>query len=391
MNGILMNLVFAMLHVFFVYPEKQINPEEGVRATQHDIGDPFLQKHVLWENGENGIAAYFVYGLLVTKEGTVLAVSEARIHDGTDDGAHHIVMKRSTDMGNSFSASQTIIESMAGQSWANPTLLQDRESGTVFLFYALNLENHRSKVFFIRSDDDGASWQTPTEVTALFEGAGNGWTFHLPGPGHGIQTTGGRLLVPVWHRKSISHSPLERAYGVSCLMSDDGGLTWRSGGNTPVGELNESQLVEQEDGSLLLVGRTYSRDGDSWQGKVYSTDGGETWSAEVEYDHGLTGRVCDIGLTRQSFQPNIILASQPADVNRRADLTVRASMNEGRTWPVHRTLETGPSTYSDLAVLPDNMMLCLYGHGQGDLKNMPASVSLARFNNAWLFEQSNKH
>jgi len=363
----------------------------GLPTTQCGAEDPLLAKHVLWENGENDIAAYFVYGLLVTEEGTVLVASEARIHDGTDDGAHHIVVKRSTDSGRNFSASRIVVESVNGQSWANPTLLQDRHTGTVFLFYALNLENQHSRVFFVRSDDDGASWQPPREVTELFEGNPNGWTFHLPGPGHGIQTTDGRLLVPIWHRKSISNPPLERAYGVNCIFSDDGGLTWKSGGNTPVGELNESQLVERGDGSLLLVGRTYSRDGDSWQGKVYSTDSGETWTAEMEYDHGLTGRVCDIGLTRQSFQPNIILASQPADVNRRADLTVRASMDEGRTWPIHRILETGPSTYSDLAILPDNTVLCLYGHGQGGLKNMPASVSLARFNHAWLFEQSDKH
>ncbi|MFC3196805.1 exo-alpha-sialidase [Parapedobacter deserti] len=358
---------------------------------KRDISAPILQKQVLWENGENGIAAYFVYGLLVTEKGNVLVASEGRIHDGTDDGAHHIVVRRSTDMAKSFSDSEIVVESVAGQSWANPTLMQDRNTGAVFLFYALNSNNSHSRVFFIRSDDDGASWLPPTEVTELFADNPHGWTFHLPGPGHGIQTTGGRLLVPIWHRKRISHAPLARAYGVNCIFSDDGGITWKVGGDTPVGELNESQLVEREDGSLLLIGRTYSMENSSWQAKVYSTDGGETWSSELEYDHGLTGRVCDIGLIRKSFQPNVILVSQPSDVKRRAELIIRMSADDGRSWPIQRILQTGPSTYSDLAVLPDGTVLCLYGHGQGDLKNMPAAVSLARFNTAWLTEESKAH
>jgi len=44
----------------------------------------------------------------------------------------------------------------------------------------------------------------------------------------------------------------------------------------------------------------------------------------------------------------------------RNDLAIRASYDEGKTWPVARRLHKGGSAYSDLAVLPDGSICCLY-------------------------------
>ena len=52
------------------------------------------------------------------------------------------------------------------------------------------------------------------------------------------------------------------------------------------------------------------------------------------------------------------------------------SRDDGRTWPVLRELDAGPSAYSDLAVLADGTVLCLY-----EAKN---DIRMARFNRAWL-------
>ncbi len=49
---------------------------------------------------------------------------------------------------------------------------------------------------------------------------------------------------------------------------------------------------------------------------MVSRDKGQSWSAPIMYDKGLTGAVCDIGLTRYAFKPNIILVSQPADLKK---------------------------------------------------------------------------
>ncbi len=134
--------------------------------------------------------AHFVYGLTVTDKGSILAFAEARIDKSSDDGAHHLVLKRSTDKGRSFSPSAIVVESKEGQSWTNPTVVQDRETNEIFLFYALNHNNVSTQVFFKSSTDDGLSWSDAREITSLFVENAHGWTFHLPGPGHGIQLQG---------------------------------------------------------------------------------------------------------------------------------------------------------------------------------------------------------
>lgn len=63
-----------------------------------------------------------------------------------------------------------------------------------------------------------------------------------------------------------------------------------------------------------------------------------------------------------------LLAAEP--------LSIKLSRDDGKTWPMNNTLESGPSAYSDLAVLPDGTILCLY---EGDNK-----MVCARFNLDWL-------
>ena len=70
----------------------------------------------------------------------------------------------------------------------------------------------------------------------------------------------------------------------------------------------------------------------------------------------------------------------------RRDVTIHLSRDDGKTWPVSRTLQPGPSAYSDLAVLPDGTVLCFYESGT-DMPKIKrkrdwayASLTLARFN-----------
>ena len=47
-------------------------------------------------------------------------------------------------------------------------------------------------------------------------------------------------------------------------------------------------------------------------------------------------------------------------------MTVRASFDEGLTWLRSLVLHTGPSAYSDLAVLANGHVACLYEGGPED-------------------------
>src|SRR5258708_6467269 len=75
------------------------------------------------------------------------------------------------------------------------------------------------------------------------------------GPGIGIQMRNGRLVVPTYE-------------GV--IFSDDHGKNWKAGGKT-TGPVNESQVIELADGSLMLNTRSHPN-----RTVVLSRDGGET-------------------------------------------------------------------------------------------------------------------
>lgn len=66
----------------------------------------------------------------------------------------------------------------------------------------------------------------------------------------------------------------------------------------------------------------------------------------------------------------------PAARGKRENLSIKLSRDDGATWPVSRTLDAGPSAYSDLAVLPDGTVICLYEKG--------ADIAAARFPLGWI-------
>ena len=45
------------------------------------------------------------------------------------------------------------------------------------------------------------------------------------------------------------------------------------------------------------------------------------------------------------------------------NMTVRISFDQGKTWKQQHVLHTGPSAYSNLVVLPDGNLACLYEGG----------------------------
>ena len=219
----------------------------------------------------------------------------------------------------------------------------------------------------------------------------------MPGPGHGIQLRhqsgkhaekNGRLVLPVWHRRSISANP--RLYGVSMLVSDDHGKTWRRAGDTGIAHgMAEGRIVELEDGRILLNARGGTAEKVNTQKhRVYawSADAGETFGPpEVRTEFEYSGNGCDSGLVGfPAAKPakSVLLFSRPADPERRARMTVSLSFDEGRTWAQHKLIYDGPSFYSDMVVLTDGTIGLLYGKGSD--RWWPEQVAFARFNLEWL-------
>jgi sialidase-1 len=340
----------------------------------------------LFTEGDNGFHSYRIPSLIVTPKGTILAFAEARKANKSDFGHIETVLRRSSDGGTSWSPIQ-VVASDGENAVQNPTTVIDRSNGTVWLML-IRIDGAKYKnekdlvasaartrsVWVTRSRDDGATWEKPRDITESV--CRPDWRDCVPGPGVGIQMRSGRLVIPACH--FTVGSSMDDAVNAP-MVSDDHGATWKLGGDTDP-KMDESHVVELSDGSLLLNMR--SNRGLGRRGTALSRDGGMSWS-KVTDDPTLVEPVCEGCLIR--YSDATLLFSNPANEKRgRSRLTVRASYDEGKTWPLAKLLHAGPSAYSCLAVLPDRTIGCLYEHG---VKSPAATITFARFSFGWLLEE----
>ncbi|MBT2232345.1 exo-alpha-sialidase [Nonomuraea sp. NEAU-A123] len=360
--------------------------------------EPFFAESTLWDSAVDPLASYHVHALAVLPDDTILACTEGR-HLVCDAGPHDLLIRRSTDKGQTWSPSEAVALSVDGQSWSNPTFVVDRVTSEVFLLYGLCVqlpENtscsaDSSTMYVTSSKDGGATWSERRSLAGLFDHFPYNWAMHGPGPGHGIQLDSGRLILTVSHRTIISGVPTtERHYGASTLYSDDHGSTWQAGGEVPMAAgyptVGEARLVQREDGTVVMNSRPGS--GNDWPRDIaVSVDGGLTWSPPtMDFSPGLFNGV-DTSLLRYTGGPrsrdvNRMLFSRP-DAPMRWNMTVAVSYDEGYSFRYARSVNPGRGYYSDLARLSDGTIVLLYGC-DGDLDGTPRRVAAARFNLEWV-------
>jgi sialidase-1 len=361
--------------------------------------EPLFEKSEVFPPGLNGVARYRIPGMVVTPKGPVLAYAEARKNNSSDWGEIEVHLRRSTHGGRTWQPAVHIAhngERIEGnpskknggeteQTVNNPVALIDSNTGAVEFLYCVNY----ARCFAMRSTDDGVTWSPPVELTSSFEPFRNAydWKVIATGPGHGIQLRSGRLVVPIWlaYGRVGDHGP--SACGT--IFSDDHGKTWHAGDvAVPNGgdyrNPNESILATLSDGRVMLVARNESMANRKLV--TLSADGATGWSKPAFHDSLWEPR-CMAGLV---MHPSGVLlfsnphtlpldktgAEIPGGRGRRENLSIKLSRDDGKTWQVNKTLDPGKTAYSDLAVLPDGSVLCLFERAD--------AIDCARFNLEWL-------
>lgn len=364
------------------------------------VAEPLLEKSEVFPPGFNNIARYRIPGIVVTTKGTVLAYCEARKNDSRDWGEIEIHLRRSTDGGKTWQPSQHIAhkadriegnphkKNSAGareQTVNNPVAIMDNETGAIEFLYCVNY----ARCFSMRSTDDGVTWSQPVEITATFEPFRRhyDWKVIATGPGHGIQMQSGRLVVPIWlaYGGIGDHKPSAAA----TIYSDDHGNSWKAGdlclpNEGDLGNPNETMITQLSDGRVMLISRNISQA--SRKIVTTSADGATSWTKPAFHEQ-LWEPVCMASIVTHPAgallfsNPHTLSVDKagnpvPAGRGKRENLSIKLSHDDGKTWPINKTLDPGKAAYSDLAVLPDGTVLCLYE--QAD------SIDCARFNLEWI-------
>jgi sialidase-1 len=230
----------------------------------------------------------------------------------------------------------------------------DRETSTIWLFVIRTTGSDKEQAILdgrsrslprpwvLSSRDDGQTWSSPVDLTASLKRPD--WTWYSLGPGIGIQTGDGRLVVPGNH--AVAGTGAHRSH---LVFSADHGRTWQLGASAIDGT-NESQVVELADRRLLHNMRNHpSRPEGNYRAVATSADGGRTLSA-VRFDRTLIeppAQASLISIAGRRGGRRWLAFANPASP-RRERMTVRISKDDGVTWAVARVVDEGPSAYSSL-------------------------------------------
>ena len=343
---------------------------------------PYRLATVLRTFGDDGVAAYRIPGLVTTPRGTLLAVYDIRRNSSRDlQGDIDVGLSRSTDGGRHWEPMRVIMdmEEWGGKPQAengigDPAVLVDPASGHIWV---VALWGHgkpgemvwwssgpglspqeTGQLMMVKSEDDGLTWSKPTTLTPGLKNPE--WFLFFNGPGKGIALKDGTLVFPAQFKDKdkMPHSTV--------IYSKDRGKTWEVGTGAR-SNTTEAQVVVLSDGRWMLNMRD-NRGGS--RSVAITKDFGQTWTEHPSSRSALPEPVCMASLINHPSQSSTLLFSNPATEKGRYNMTIKASTDDGASWPEPYQLLLDEGTgwgYSCLTFIHDNEVGILYEGSVGNL------------------------
>ena len=295
---------------------------------------------------KDSVSCYRIPAIVKAPDGDLIAAIDERVPSCGDlkwNKDINIVIRRSKDNGNSWSEIETVVAYPFGKSASDPSMIVDRMTGEIFLFFNfmdLDLEKDVYYLKFIKSSDNGKSWTSPVDITSQITKPEWHSNFKFITSGGGIQTDSGKLLNTLVN--------LEK--GLFVFGSNDHGKNWYLIDN-PIIPANESKIVLLADGSWMINSRISNK---GIRFVHTSNDEGKTWVSKP--DSSLVDPGCNAGFIRYTSvkdgdDKNRLLFSNAKMKDNRMNMTVRISYDEGKTWSIGKTIYKGSSAYSSLCIL----------------------------------------
>lgn len=300
---------------------------------------------------DDGIRAYRIPGIATTNNGTLIAVYDIR-HSNWGDlpGNIDVGMSRSTDGGRTWEPMQVIMDmgnedgaGLRGNGIGDPAVLVDTATNTIWVAALWSHGNRgwngsgpgmtpaeTGQLVLVKSEDDGVTWSGPINITEQVKQAD--WHLMFNGPGKGITLSDGTLVFAAQYRDTEANGRLPLS---TVIYSKDGGETWACGTGAYL-DTTEAQAVELEDGVLMLNCR-YNRQ--NRRVVRTSTDMGATWEEHPTTRDALTepgscmASLINVDRELGREYNGVLLFSNPASTAARQEMTIKASIDGGLTWP----------------------------------------------------------
>lgn len=299
---------------------------------------------------EGGYKIYRVPGIVCTDKGTLIAAYECR--HGADWSAMDLAVRRSEDGGESWSERCIVADGQGINVLHNAILFADGD--TVHMVWHRNYR----EAYYMYSRDEGLTWSKARDITDAYLPLRKqyNWTVIAAGPGHGLVTSKGRMIIPVWVASNIENITSHHPSVVTTLYSDDHGKTWQCGeiiwAKEDFIDPNESVLAELSDGRIMINCRHETGTGVRKVG--FSPDGISGWDS-FYFDEQLIDPVCCAGMTQGDGHLWFTNCACKAEEGR-IRLSIRRSDDDGKTWPYIKEL-AGTGGYSDVFYSPSAKML----------------------------------
>ncbi len=324
----------------------------------------------------------------------VVVATDESVLAFTNDGR---LLRRSEDAGKSWSPIQEVGHDAGGSA------VVDEYSGHIMVVRSGN-------GYLWRSSDHGITWQRE-EIDVIPNAFGHGVPGGVSASTHGSESGitlnygkhEGRLIMParITGPKGSNEQEWWPYHYNIAIYSDNGGKVWRVSRPMQSGT-GEGTLAELSNGSIYYNSRSHLAV-DHRRQIAWSYDGGEMWtdwsSSDELFEVGepfyfkygtKPSYGCSAGLVRLPLNvtkgKDVLIYSSPDNPGKdRYRMTVWASFDGGKTWPVKRLVYAGPSAYSSLAADIKGNIYLLFEWGKDKLYE---SVYVAKFNLDWLAEGS---
>ncbi len=368
-----MRITLTILISFISFLAISQNPNAQIAAGAYS-------QNLFSEEMNPEVSCYRIPAIITATNGDLIAAIDERVPSCGDlkwSKDINIVIRRSSDNGNTWSDIETIIDFTFGQSASDPSMILDETTGEIFLFYNYMDLDKEKDVFYlhvVKSMDNGETWSTPVDITSQI--AKEEWhgDFKFITSGRGIQTRSGKLV----------HTLVNLEKGLHLFGSDDHGKSWYLI-DTPIQPANESKIIELNDGKWMINSRVNGQ-----KLRYIHTSGNEGISWDSKPDTTLIDPNCNASIIRYTsvkdgFKKNRLLFSNAKKIDGRENMTVRISYDEGKSWSDGKTIYTGGSAYSSMSILKNGDIGLFFE--KDDYKEN----SFVRFSLEWLTEGKDKY